>query len=128
MQISQIDPAYWNLLWSVLVAAVVALLAVGRFHSKVATKDDLEKTEKEMLQRLYDNEGSTIFIPRKECRDKQTSCGKLLCAKLDELKADSQRRHREQLEEHREHMRRHEEISLLLGAVQQFMENHKKEG
>lgn len=128
MQISQIDPAYWNLLWSVLVAAVVALLAVGSFRAKVATKDDLQKSEAGMMKRLYQPDGITIYVPRKECRDSQSACGNRLCAKLDELRADSQRRHEEQLEEHREHMRRHEEISRFLGAVQQFMENHKKEG
>lgn len=124
----QIDPSYLHLAWSVLTALVVSLLALGNLRAKLATKEDLAKAEEALLHRLYREDGTTIYMPRVECRDSQTSCGKRLCAKLDEIKADSQRRHEEGLEAQREHLRRHDDLGEFVGAVRQFMQHHNKEG
>lgn len=138
----RVDPAYLQLFWSVLVAAVVALLAIGSFRAKVATKADLESLEEnqEALLRksLYRDDGTSVYTPRVECDKNQTSCGNRVCKKLDEiqknnttamaeLRADNQRRHEEDLETQRIHLQAHTEIAEFVGSVKQFMQ-HRKEG
>ena len=104
-----------------LVSLVVALVALGSFRAKLATKTDLKKSEDDMLKRLYRKDGVTIFMPRADCEKSQTSCGTRVCTKLDEMRADIQRRHEEDLETQREHLRRHDEIAEFVGSVRQFM-------
>lgn len=127
----RVDPAYLQLFWSVLVAAVVALLAIGSFRAKVATKADLESSEEnqEALLRksLYRDDGTSVYTPRVECKENQTSCGGRVCGKLDEMRADNQRRHEEDLETQRIHLQAHERLTEFVGTVKQFMQ-HRKEG
>lgn len=108
-------------LWSILVSLVVALVALGGFRAKVATKEDLRKS-------LYREDGTTIFVPRAECEKSRANCANRVCSKLEEMKADAQRRHDEHLANEREHLRLHGDMAEFVGAVRQFMENHKKEG
>jgi hypothetical protein len=126
----RVDPAYLQLFWSVLVAAVVALLAIGSFRAKVATKADLESSEdnQEALLRksLYREDGTTVYTPRVECEKSQTSCANRVCGKLDEMRADNQRRHEEDLATQRIHLQAHSEIAEFVGSVKQFMQQRKE--
>lgn len=126
----RVDPAYLQLFWSVLVAAVVALLAIGSFRAKVATKADLESSQdnQEALLRksLYRDDGTTVYTPRVECEKNQTSCANRVCGKLDEMRKDNQRRHEEDLETQREHLRLHGDLAEFVGMVKQFMQHHKE--
>jgi hypothetical protein len=125
----RVDPAYLQLFWSVLVAAIVALLAIGSFRAKVATKADLESSEdnQEALLRksLYREDGTTVYTPRVECEKSQTSCANRVCGKLDEMRADNQRRHEEDLETQRIHLQAHEKLTEFVGTVKQFMQQRK---
>jgi hypothetical protein len=123
-----VDVSALSSLWSILVSLIVALVALGGFRAKVATKGDLEKSEKDMLKRLYDKDGITIFQPRAECEKNQASCSRAICSKLDEMRADTQRRHEEDLAAQREHLRLHGDLAEFVGAVKQFMQHHNKEG
>ena len=121
-----VDPSYLHLAWSMLVSLVVALVALGSFRARLATKDDLKKAEDGMLKRLYRDDGATIYMPRTDCEKSQSSCGNRLCAELAELRADLQRRHEEDIETQRDHLRRHDEIAEFVGAVKQFMQQKKE--
>lgn len=139
-----LDPSAISSLWSILVSLVLALLAIGGFRAKVATKSDLENVEDglraEQRKSLYRDDGTTIFTPRAECEKSQTNCGKRVCDKLDEIqktnaatlaemRADTQRRHDEYLTAQREHLRLHEGLPEFVGAVKQFMQQYNnKEG
>lgn len=135
------DPSYLYLIWSILVAAITALLAIGSFRAKVATKDDLTKEVKDLKEEhkksLYREDGTTIFVPRAECDKNQVSCGDRVCAKLTEIKnshaaslvelrEDTRRRHEEHLAAQRAHLELHGDLAEFVGAVKQFMQHHKE--
>lgn len=123
-----VSPSEISSWWAILVSLVMGLVSLGVFKAKVATKADLQKSEDDMLARLYHKNGTSIYIPRAECEKSQTSCANRVCGKLEEIKTDMQRRHDEHLANEREHLALHRDIAIFTGAVQQFMENHKKEG
>ncbi len=122
-----VDASYLNLAWSMLVSLVVALVALGSFRARLATKDDLKKAEDGMIKRLYRDDGTTIYMPRTDCEKSQGVCANRVCAKLDEMRADIQRRHEEDLETQRELRHRHDEIAEFVGAVKQFMQQKKED-
>jgi hypothetical protein len=125
-----VDVGVWSFAWSMLVSIGVALLAIGSFREKVAIKKEVEAALEEMKtdiqNRLYQKDGTTIFTPRAECEKSQTSCSNRVCAKLDEMRADTQRRHEEGLETQREHLRLHGDIAEFVGAMKQFVKQHDK--
>lgn len=122
-----VDPSWLHLAWTMVMSLVVALVALGSFRAKLATKDDLKKSEDGMLKRLYRDDGATVYMPRADCDKSQSGCATRVCLKLDEMRADIQRRHEEDIETQREHLRRHDEIAEFVGSVRQFM-HQKKEG
>lgn len=121
-----VSPSEISSWWAILVSLVMGLVSLGVFKAKVATKDDLQKSEDEMMARLYHKNGTSIFVPRAECEKSQASCANRVCGQLEEMRADQQRRHEEDLETQRIHLRAHNEITEFVGAVKQFMQHHKE--
>lgn len=124
--ISAIRPSDISSLWAILVSLVVALFSLGVFKAKVATKLDLEKMGQDFLKRLYREDGATIFLPRDECEKSQSSCGNRICARLDEMRLDTQRKHEEDLASRRDHLLLHADLAEFVGSVRQFMQYHKR--
>lgn len=128
--------------WAIIVSIFVAIFSLGVFKSKIATKAELSadidsvradlcKESKEIRtlhsKSLYREDGTTIFMPRGECERGQATCAARIGKALDEIKADMQNRHAEYKEHERAHLLQHTDISLILGAMKQFMEAEYKE-
>lgn len=128
-----------GLIWSVLLSCVMALLAIGGFRAKVVTKKDLVDSENAMLKRIYNNDGSSIYMPRAECGQSRAGCSGEIRRLLDEIKQSGHNWHvevrdelalsRKELSEAQiRHSAQHEDISQFIGAVKQFIDNHNKNG
>lgn len=116
-----INPAWLNLAWSILIVLVVLLVGLGAFRAKVATKADVDAVGTTLAAKLYTKEGATIYMPRLECRESQSTCGARLCKKMDELRADQQRQHKETQAAQAEHLRRHDDITEFMGSMRRFV-------
>ena len=111
---NEVDPSWFSLAWSVITAGGVALLAIGGFSTRAATKGELAK-------KLYRDDGRTVFITRSECERSQTVCGARLEKTLADMRLDGERRHEDYLLIQRD-------MAEFVGSVRQFMDNHKNEG
>jgi hypothetical protein len=90
-----IEPVWINT--GVVVAGL--LIGYGKFSGKVAMKSEVEK-------KLYHADGTTIYVPRSECRQDREDCTQRLCKKLDEIRTAQV-----------EHDKKHEAISEFIGFV-----------
>ena len=130
-----VSPSEISSWWAILVSLVLGLVSLGVFKAKVATKADLQKSEVDMLKRLYREDGTTIYTPRIECEKNQAGCANRVCEKIEESKADVHHWHkeiREEIsgwrEEQREHSKLHSELAEFVGAVKNFIDHHRREG
>jgi hypothetical protein len=119
--------------WPVFVTLALWLVAFGGFRVKVATKKDLAAKEKELhlaihsldkevIRRLYDENGSSIYMPRDACEKSQGACGTRILLRLEEMKIENQRRHDESRQEQLQHLALHSNLSEFVGTVRAFMD------
>ncbi len=130
------NPGYISIALSLVVLLAGLLVALGAWRERTpnrreisrqanqasqalaAAKDELRR---EITARLYLPDGTSIYIPRQDCREARGEYSGTLCRKLDEIRAEGQRRHEEYMQSQQEHLRRHEDITEFMGAVRRFM-------
>ena len=98
------------ILGGVTIPLLLALFAVNRAEVK-GIKQDLRKA-------LYDDTGSTIYIPRKEFKAVQQGCQNAICNKIEELKAVV-------LEVETKREDDSKDLHQLMGRVEQYLEDTK---
>lgn len=103
------EPVYYVLIFNVVIFVGGQLYAWGRFRAAAVTKEELAR-------RLYNANGTPIYVTREECEKSQENCGRHLCQKIDGLRKD----HKEFQEAH---LRSHEDITRFLGSVEQFIKD-----
>ena len=94
------------ILGGVTVPLLVALFAINRAEVKGMKKS------------LYNDDGTTVYIPRSEFKQVQQGCQMAVCNKIDELKAVVLRVEVQQDSDAKE-------LHKLMGRVEQYLEDTK---
>jgi len=95
----------------VVVAGATAsgLIGYGVWRAKLVSK-------KELYEQLY-KDGTTIFIPRTECRELMVDKENQICKKLDKLFEFQKQIHEEQKAYQNKHSAKHDDIHNFMGEM-----------
>jgi hypothetical protein len=106
-----------NWLPSMIAAGALGLVWADMRSFKKRNTAELKLLQTDFKKALYDENGTTKYVPRGDCERQATSCQKVLCSKIDELKTvqkDAQVDNRNQMKS----------INNFMGRFDQYIQDH----
>jgi len=97
------------------IIGTVVVLILGAIFAQIRTNNNKLKTA------LYQKDGVTIYIPRKECQTTHDS----ICKKVDEIKKIVSMGDEKRQAARKENSAKWESLQHTLGRVEEYMDTHK---